>query len=98
MFPCEISGSHRGVIEDRNLRGCDAVPLGELFKTFRRIVLPSFLGRSSPRVQHFETSGYALRHSITSQRTCIFVLFQLEMPFKENEVDFNECHPVLIIL
>ena len=68
--------------------------LAELFKTFRSIVLPSFLGWSSSRVLPLETSVNAPRHSTKSQRTRIFVLFQFWQSFKENEIDFKECHPV----
>jgi hypothetical protein len=77
MLKGEILGSHSGVAEDSLLRRCDAKFLGEWFQTFRRIMLPSFLGWSSSRMLPFETSGNVPWHSISSQETWILDLFQL---------------------
>ena len=49
-----ISGSHFGVPKISSLLGYDAVPLGEQFPTFRKIILYLPIGRMS---YHRRTSG-----------------------------------------
>jgi hypothetical protein len=61
LITCEVQGSHRSVVNDSGLLGCDPEVLGEWFPIFPSTVLLSSL-------RYIETSGNI------SQKTQILIL------------------------